>query len=115
MTVLFDFDSFQRKGLLLELCSSLNHGTVCSFKGERSKENLFHSFVATVISMWGAKKFLKSNKGLRFYSCSKFGNWGFCVIQVCVRKRTGANTDVMSRWEGKLHATSKDNACKSLL
>ena len=61
------------------------------------------------------KKFLKSDMGLRFYGFSKLGIWGFCVIQDCVRKRPGANADVMSCWEGKLHATSKDNDCKSLL
>ena len=61
------------------------------------------------------KKFLKSDMGLRFYGFSKLGIWGFCVIQDCVRKRPVANADVMSCWEGKLHATSKDNACKSLL
>ena len=37
------------------------------------------------------------------------------MIQVCVRRRPGANADVMSCWEGKLHATSKDSACKRLL
>ena len=61
------------------------------------------------------KKFLKLGLGLRFYGFSKLGIWGFCVRQDCVRKRPGANTDVMSYWEGKLHATSKDNAYKSLL
>ena len=53
------------------------------------------------------KKFLKSDMGLRFYGFSKSGIWGFCVIQVCVRRRPGANADVMSCWEGKLHATSR--------
>ena len=53
------------------------------------------------------KKFLKSDMGLRFYGFKKLGIWVFCVIQVCVRRRPGANADVMSCWEGKLHATSK--------
>ena len=61
------------------------------------------------------KKFLKSDMGLRFYGFSKLGIWVFCVIQVCVRRRPGANADVMSCWEGKLHATSKDSACKRFL
>ena len=30
------------------------------------------------------------------------------MIQVCVRRRPGANADVMSCWEGKLHSNSKD-------
>ena len=47
------------------------------------------------------KKFLKSEMGLRFYGFSKLGIWVFCVIQVCARRRPGANADVMSCWEGK--------------
>ena len=76
---------------------------------------LFHLFVAAIISMSTVKKFLKSDMGLRFYGFSKLGIWVFCVIQVCVRRRPGANADVMSCLEGKLHATSKDSACKRFL
>ena len=86
-----------------------------NFKGELNKKILFHLFVAAIISMSTVKKFLKSDMGLRFYGFSKLGIWGLCVTQVCVRRRTGANADVMSCWEGKLHATSKDNPCKRLL
>ena len=85
------------------------------FKGELNKKILFHLFVAAIISMSTVKKFLKSDMGLRFYGFSKMVIWGLCVTQVCVRRRPGANADVMSCWEGKLHATSKDTACKRLL
>ena len=37
------------------------------------------------------------------------------MIRLCVRRGPGANAEVMSCREGKLHATSNDNACKSLL
>ena len=54
-----------------------------------------------------SEKISEIGQGLRFYGLSKSGIWGFCVLQVCVRRRPGANADVMSWWEGKLHATSK--------
>ena len=76
---------------------------------------LFHLFVAAIISMSTVIRFLESDMGLRFYGFSKLGIWGFCVIQVCFRRRPGANADVMSCWKGKLHATSEDSACKRLL
>ena len=46
----------------------------------------------------------------------KIGNLG--VLRdtgFCGRRRPGAKADVMSCWEGKFTAISKDNACKSLL
>ena len=61
------------------------------------------------------KKFLKSETATRFYAFSKLGIWVFCVIQVCIRRTPGANADGMSCLEGKLHATSKDSACRRLL
>ena len=48
-----------------------------SLKGEQNKKILFHSFVATIISMSTVKKFLKSDMGIRFYGFSKLGIWGF--------------------------------------